>query len=171
MLHRRSSIAARECGPCSACCIVHNVAETDSPRGEACRYVKEGGGCSIYEDRPQTCVNYMCHWRAGFGRHRDRPDLLGVVFEAERHPHLCRMGGGFDQNGLIHTVRALRPEARLHSRVQRYIRDLVGDGCVVADLFDEDGEPFLILWGPALPEGQKFKRDDRAVGDVPPEYL
>jgi hypothetical protein len=44
-----------------------------------CRYLAEGGGCSIYERRPATCEKFFCEWRYGLGTDADRPDRIRAV--------------------------------------------------------------------------------------------
>lgn len=50
------------CGSCSMCCKLMGIKELNKPAGEWCQHVCKGKGCSIYEDRPLSCVEYKCLW-------------------------------------------------------------------------------------------------------------
>lgn len=71
----------RSCGTCSACCTALGVAAIDKKPNTPCEY-QVGKGCSIYERRPDECRTYTCGWLAGAFEGRDRPDRIGVVFDA-----------------------------------------------------------------------------------------
>lgn len=72
----------RECGPCTACCTVHQVEELRKPARQACDHLCPSG-CAIYESRPNTCRQFNCLWlRGGLDRNETlRPDHLGLVFD------------------------------------------------------------------------------------------
>jgi Fe-S-cluster containining protein len=55
------------------------------PSGDWCQFCKasEAGGCSIYEERPHSCVVYQCGWLQGVGTNDERPDKLKVVIQIE----------------------------------------------------------------------------------------
>jgi hypothetical protein len=43
-----------------------------------------GGGCAIYETRPEPCQTYFCMWRqVGTMPDEFRPDRIGVIFSIE----------------------------------------------------------------------------------------
>ena len=75
---------ARRCGACTACCEGWAAGEIHghamSP-GHPCHFLA-GGGCTIYERRPQSpCRNFVCGW-LGEPEHFPeamRPDRLGVI--------------------------------------------------------------------------------------------
>lgn len=78
--------ARRSCGPCTACCVLPRIsAEPDFPSGKP-GYVRCdklcATGCSVYDDRPELCRDYVCLWRVGIvnGDERRRPDRLGLMF-------------------------------------------------------------------------------------------
>ncbi|MHC4217976.1 MAG: hypothetical protein ACYSU7_05915 [Planctomycetota bacterium] len=59
-----------------------------------CRHAGDfdGGGCAIYETRPQACRDFACSWlrdEHGLLLDGDRPDKLGVVF-------WVKLNGGID---------------------------------------------------------------------------
>ena len=56
-------LSSRACGTCTLCCKVFPVAELAKPAGRWCQHVRQGQGCSIYVDRPQTCRDFYCQWR------------------------------------------------------------------------------------------------------------
>ena len=69
-----------ECGACSLCCTLCVVEELDKAAGAACEHCHDG--CSIYEDRPQSCRDLHCAYRQMENASElMRPDNLGVVFE------------------------------------------------------------------------------------------
>jgi hypothetical protein len=56
----------RTCGTCSLCCKLPYVAELSKPIDTWCRHCKPGkGGCSIYSERPQQCMDFICAWLNG----------------------------------------------------------------------------------------------------------
>lgn len=85
--------ASRECGECTACCVLPRIGsdEPSFPEGKLgytpCKHLcTNGGGCSIYEQRPQLCQDYSCLWRVGIvdGDERRRPDNLGLMFTLDQ---------------------------------------------------------------------------------------
>ena len=53
----------RECGSCSLCCRVFEIAELNKPAHTWCQHCRPGkGGCSIYDDRPPVCRGFKCMW-------------------------------------------------------------------------------------------------------------
>lgn len=50
------------CGSCVLCCKILAVRELDKPQDAWCRHCDKGVGCTIYETRPQSCVNFECVW-------------------------------------------------------------------------------------------------------------
>ena len=78
----------RLCGECSVCCYIGAVPELEKGPHTECKYVKTDkcGSCSIFKskDLPQTCRNFMCSWRRGFGSETDRPDQNNVMFSINK---------------------------------------------------------------------------------------
>jgi len=56
-------VPGRDCGSCSLCCILPDIAEFDKPANEPCRHCLPGGGCEAYDFRPSTCRDFYCLWR------------------------------------------------------------------------------------------------------------
>jgi hypothetical protein len=62
----------RSCGACSMCCKLLPIAALGKPADRWCTYCSPGsGGCTIYENRPQTCKSFICNWLGDpiFGDH------------------------------------------------------------------------------------------------------
>lgn len=58
----------RECGDCTACCQGHlnaNIHGIQMFKGRPCHFLGEceGGGCTIYDQRPTLCQEYQCLWK------------------------------------------------------------------------------------------------------------
>lgn len=75
-------LASRSCGPCRACCTVKAVLDYQPPKPawSPCSSLC-GRGCSIYRERPKSCVEYLCGWRLGLGGSASRPDRCGVIVD------------------------------------------------------------------------------------------
>jgi len=75
----------RECGDCTACCIVLEQVELRKPMRCACEHIIRDG-CRIYSERPQGCRNFNCLWLRGAlpADVSYRPDHLGVLLDAYR---------------------------------------------------------------------------------------
>lgn len=69
----------RECGECTLCCTVLRVPELDKPENTKCSNCAVG--CTIYNDRPQSCVDFNCGWLQGALDEDQRPDKSHVVIE------------------------------------------------------------------------------------------
>jgi hypothetical protein len=78
-------VQGRECGGCTLCCIVPAIDKPELQKlpSSVCRHCS-GGGCAIYESRPQTCRTYYCGWRWSTIFPDDwRPDQSGVFAQLE----------------------------------------------------------------------------------------
>lgn len=77
----------RACGDCVMCCKTMTVPSLSKPRDSWCTYCrigKTGGGCTIYDLRPDLCASFECVWlqdRAGLLPDSARPDRSGVVLQ------------------------------------------------------------------------------------------
>lgn len=67
---------ARSCGPCTLCCRLPDIDYFDKPANEWCAHCVDGKGCSIYNDRPSVCRDFLCLWMTG--------DALGDEWEPAR---------------------------------------------------------------------------------------
>lgn len=75
----------RTCGECFACCYTLAIKDLDKFAGDDCKHLdrtRKEHHCTIYEQRPFDCQQYMCAWvrEAGFGDDQHRPDKIGVLF-------------------------------------------------------------------------------------------
>lgn len=71
-----------ECGPCTLCCKLLRIDDTNSIPNEMCKHFKESIGCNIYNKRPKVCERFECAWKQM--KHvgsKLRPDKCGVLFE------------------------------------------------------------------------------------------
>lgn len=74
----------RQCGECTACCdgwLIGTIYGHEMRPGVPCYFVRQGG-CSIYEERPQSpCRNFVCGWAAADSPFPDsfKPDQTGVI--------------------------------------------------------------------------------------------
>ena len=74
----------RKCGDCSECCIVGHVPELKKDAHTRCPFISTcaTGSCSIFKSPilPDTCKNYECSWKKGWGSDDDRPKENRVMF-------------------------------------------------------------------------------------------
>lgn len=127
------SARVRECGACDSCCMVLGVKPLEKPAYQRCSNQVTGGGCGIYENRPDPCRLYRCAWLEGFGEERDRPDRLGVVLDrmAPKAELQARADAGDPEAKAAVDVAARSVRARevkrgafAHRRVKRYLEGL-----------------------------------------------
>jgi hypothetical protein len=59
-----AAASARTCGSCTLCCKLLGVTELEKPLNVWCVHCKPGGGCKIYDARPQSCRDFICGWLA-----------------------------------------------------------------------------------------------------------
>lgn len=106
-------LQSRECGECAACCSILGVHEIDKPKNTPCPH-QTGKGCSVYENRPNSCRTYQCLWQAGAieGDERRRPDNFGVIFDA-----------GSQMDWVI-VAREVLPDAMDRDHVQQFMKKL-----------------------------------------------
>lgn len=69
----------KSCGSCTKCCTLIEVPELGKKEGQTCVHLTDKG-CGIYEDRPQSCKDFICGFLAfEFFKPRLRPDRCGFV--------------------------------------------------------------------------------------------
>jgi hypothetical protein len=73
-------LPVRDCGGCTYCCTVVGVNELNKPAGTKCDHCNVGVGCTIYEERPESCRTFHCAWVYGVGNEDARPDRSRVIF-------------------------------------------------------------------------------------------
>lgn len=69
----------RECGECTLCCTVTMVPELKKPVNTLCD--KCDNGCTIYDERPDSCKKFKCQWLRGDLNFDMRPDKIHTVIE------------------------------------------------------------------------------------------
>lgn len=110
------------CGECGECCVRFDIPELNKAAGKTCRHFNSGAGCTIYDDRPNTCRAYRCYWlltqeddRFKKMRSDMRPDKIGVVFEFKPSP---------EGQIIVLTVDPARPEMINDDRVSSFAKEL-----------------------------------------------
>lgn len=73
----------RKCGDCKACCTADGVEELGKPYFTPCLLLNDTG-CSVHGKpaQPKSCRKFTCLWLDGEFEEADRPDKLGVIFQA-----------------------------------------------------------------------------------------
>lgn len=80
-----------DCGNCTYCCTVMKVKELNKGAHTPCVHCHEGTGCTIYDERPESCRVYECLW---FRSQRfDKP------LPADIRPDRCNVVIGTVNNG------------------------------------------------------------------------
>ena len=69
----------RSCDKCSVCCEILEIPTLKKPKKTLCANVCSGGGCSIYQDRPDECRTFQCIWSEGYTGDGQRPDKSGIM--------------------------------------------------------------------------------------------
>ena len=73
-------IPGKACGECSLCCQVLEIEELKKSAGTLCKDCLVGGGCGVYETRPDVCREYECLWKGDRGLSPQmRPDRVGTI--------------------------------------------------------------------------------------------
>jgi Fe-S-cluster containining protein len=78
-------LVPRPCGDCVACCdgyLIGNSHGNKFGAGKSCVFLVEKK-CTIYEERPQTCHDYMCAWAQGLLSEAMKPTLSNVMISVE----------------------------------------------------------------------------------------
>lgn len=118
-------VPGRECGGCTACCVVMRIDEPDIQKltSSACRHCV-GGGCAIYAARPPVCRSFYCAWRTSDIFDEDwRPDKSGVLacVVTEGIPDSFDRSTGIELTLVDNPLRTVR---------QRWFQDFVVTGFV-----------------------------------------
>ncbi|MBB3978224.1 hypothetical protein GGQ64_003458 [Rhizobium azooxidifex] len=79
------SSPGRSCGTCTLCCRLPDIDALSKPANAWCQHCRAEGGCTIYQDRPQVCRDFLCLWMVD--------DALGQEWEPARsHMMIYRQG-------------------------------------------------------------------------------
>ena len=82
---------ARSCRDCGMCCTLLRIDSLDKAAGVKCPHLR-GTKCSIYEDRPQACRDYVCGWLQGAPV--PKPTKAGFITDGSKSADLTiHMGG------------------------------------------------------------------------------
>ena len=87
----------RECGTCSMCCqgwLSGSIYEYYMLPGTPCHFndkTKCGGGCTIYEHRPEMCQQYQCVWlqQPALFPEWFRPDKSKIIVTQRDYKYDC----------------------------------------------------------------------------------
>ncbi|HLH10880.1 MAG TPA: hypothetical protein VKV77_03250 [Methylovirgula sp.] len=87
-------IPGKACGACSLCCKILEIEELQKPAGPACENCVAGGGCAIYEMRPDVCRDFECLWKSDRSLSSQmRPDRVGTLLmedeDTEEYRAVC----------------------------------------------------------------------------------
>lgn len=75
------------CGECTACCTVCVVPELNKEAGKICTNCE--GGCQIYGNHPQSCLDFECAYYQGGKNIELRPDKCGTMFFKKNDRIFC----------------------------------------------------------------------------------
>jgi hypothetical protein len=53
-----------------------------------CQHCEIGVGCKIYEDRPETCKNFICGWLKGLVPEEWKPNKVGFYITMEQEEQI-----------------------------------------------------------------------------------
>lgn len=71
----------QSCDKCTYCCKMLRIKETKSNPNSVCRFCNDSG-CSIYDERPESCKTFLCAWKQMENVSLDlRPDKCFMLFE------------------------------------------------------------------------------------------
>ena len=73
----------KDCGECTLCCLVLPIHEVNSKPSELCSHCDLKIGCTIYDTRPTSCINFNCSWLVDDDMIDPllRPDKSHAIFE------------------------------------------------------------------------------------------
>lgn len=69
----------RSCMGCTLCCKLSGIPELNKPDGQWCSHCDTRSGCRIYAQRPGSCRDFVCLWRAGYGPDEMKPSEVRVM--------------------------------------------------------------------------------------------
>ena len=78
--HATPAVIESRCGSCTACCDGHLTVEVNGVQvrpGHPCPNRVVGGGCTIYNTRPEVCQKFVCRY------------LLDISWDVSMRPDQC----------------------------------------------------------------------------------
>ena len=118
-----------KCDGCTACCTLLPIEAINKPINTACQHCDLG--CTIYESRPQTCVDFECAYLQGKNLPLSlRPDKCGIIFIRRAN----RIFSG-----------ALMPDAEITDAARGQINSFVEQGYSVVLISVNEKKPLLML--------------------------
>lgn len=107
------------CGSCTMCCKLMGVPELDKPPGEWCKHCDPKVGCTIYDDRPESCKDFECLWLQAQSR-----EVKSMLMGPGLKPNQCKgvIVTTTKSEGLVIKVDKHRSNALLSGPLQRLVR-------------------------------------------------
>lgn len=107
------------CGSCTMCCKLMGVPELEKPPGEWCKHCDPKVGCTIYDDRPESCKDFECLWLQAQNREGDNH-----LKASELQPSRCKgvIVTTDKSEGLVIKVDKHRSNALLSGPLQRLVK-------------------------------------------------
>jgi len=151
-------VAGRICGSCIACCVLLPVRATGFKKmpSTKCEHCRAGGGCKIYETRPDACRSFNCMWlQAPNLDDVWRPDRSGVLIteELDDIPEGFKIRPGFqfmvfaERTALDQPVLAGFIADLVAARVPAFLSIPGPPGCYAAKLFLNNALSFTVRTG------------------------
>jgi len=111
----------RSCSGCTLCCKLSGIPELQKPPLQWCSHCDPRSGCTVYAARPQSCREFICAWRAGYGPEAMKPSKVRLFAAMEALPD--------GQGNLWHfDVDGARPDAWREPLVLDFIRTVQATG-------------------------------------------
>ena len=117
----------RKCDGCTVCCTVLMVPELQKPMYEMCKFCDKG--CTIYNERPQSCRDFECGWLKGEMSEDMKPDK--AHFMVEHFPDNIPLVGVYPEKGYEDTWKTPEVEKNLKETYQDKGISIVTPGRVV----------------------------------------
>lgn len=110
------------CGTCTLCCKLLAVDAISKPACSWCPHAEPTQGCTIYDERPQPCIDFECLWLRSQSRPKPLPENL--------RPDRCRvvLDGTADGDALVAHVDPTRPGAALSGPMGLFIAHALQSG-------------------------------------------
>lgn len=118
-----------KCDGCTACCTLLPIEAINKPINTHCQHCDLG--CTIYENRPQTCADFECAYLHGDNLPLSlRPDKCGIIFIKRNY----RIFSG-----------CLMPDIKTTDQARGQIDDFIKQGFSVILISLNEKRPLLML--------------------------